>query len=97
MLPANAQIMFRELQYVVSAFDYSEDTLFNQLPLGITETDEFNDRFRDLGYESLNIITNMGSILIALFFIIIKLLISLIAALCRCKHRQSGHIRKRSF
>ena len=69
-IPANAMLIFNELQLVVS-FDYLEKIYPGYArDLGITQTPSLNSRFERLGYEERNIIANTGSIVFFLAFVI---------------------------
>ena len=85
-IPANAMILFNELQLVVS-FDYL-DKIYPEYArdMHLTETEPLNVRFERLGYEERNIIANMGSIIFLLAFTFLKTFTTvIIALLCRCK------------
>ena len=84
-IPANAMLIFNELQLVVS-FDYLEKIYPSYArDLGITQTPSLNSRFDRLGYEERNIIANTGSIVFFLAFVILKVIFALIVTLCRQK------------
>lgn len=91
-IPDNAMILFNELQLIVS-FDFFEKTYPGYArDMQITETEPYNVRFERLGYEERNIIANMGSIVLLMTFIILKLLITLLAAFIRRIKKKKGWI-----
>ena len=84
-IPANAMVIFNELQLVVS-FDYLEKIYPSYArDLGITKTPSLNSRFERLGYEERNIIANTGSIVFFLAFVILKVIFAFFVTLCRLK------------
>ena len=91
-LPASCYQLFELLIWVVS-FDVFEPA--DHFDLNISETDPYNDKFDWLGFGSLNIIENMGSILIFILLLIFQSILILIfhlfhvswdsiASCCRC-------------
>ena len=76
------------MQYIVS-FDILEK-IYPEFTndIGVTPTEPYNIRFDRLGYNSRNIIDNMGTIVIFLFFIIFKIVVSILFSLMRCKCNQ---------
>ena len=88
-IPANAMILFNELHHVVS-FDYFEKIYPDfARDMHITETRPYNIRFERLGYEERNIIANMGSIVLLMALILLKVLITiLVSFIQRCRHKK---------
>ena len=54
----------------------------------MTQTPAYNQKFANLGYDSRNILTNMGSIMLLLALIVLRVLLSILIAACRCRKCQ---------
>ena len=67
--------------FSIVSFDYFEP--FEYLDVGFTEVGSWSVRFEWLGYESLNFIQGLGSIVI---FVTLQILTILIAFLLRTTH-----------
>lgn len=80
-IPANAQIVFAELLRI-AAFDVYEPA--DHFNLGISQTMAFNEKFEQLGYQSLNVVENMGSIIFFFSFVVLKILLTFIMLLTGC-------------
>ena len=83
-IPANAQILFTELLRI-AAFDIFEPA--EHIDLGISETEAYNVRFEQLGYQSMNVVENMGSIIFFLCFVLIKIILTFLIILFGCSTR----------
>ena len=66
-LPGSCYFIF-DLLILMVTFDYLP--VADILPLGYSPTDFWNERFDWLGYNSVNFVENMGSLILYLGFII---------------------------
>lgn len=89
-IPANAQQSFDIMIDVVS-FDLFQ--LTDYVDFGFTETEPWSSKFEELGYETVNFMEGMGSIILFLWIGLIYLTIVAIVALVRrktaCKFKPS--------
>ena len=84
ILPANALQQF-EIMIDVVSFDFF--SLTEYFDIGITETEAWTENFAFLGYESVNFVEGMGSILLVAIFLAFCGLVALILSLIKCNLR----------
>ena len=72
-----------EIMISIVSFDYFQPTEY--IDLNFTETPAYTENFGMLGYESLNFVEGLGSIIIFAFIQIFFVLIVLLITITKCK------------
>lgn len=80
-LPANAHQQF-DLMIGVVSFDYFSPTEY--IDAGFSEMPSWSENFEWLGYESINFVEGMGSIIIFAAWFLIQIIVSLVALRLSC-------------
>jgi len=83
ILPNNAQTFFESI-FQIAAFDFYDTGDMLHSLLQIEETEPFNDNFEDLGFQSLYILNNMGTMIF--FYAAFPFLVLLQKLLFRLRH-----------
>jgi len=88
ILPANTGLLFDELMKI-AAFDFIETTPFLERLLSLGQTEPVNQNFEALGFESLYVLQNLGSLFLAYVVYFCGLLLLLLTKCAKCKWCQT--------